>query len=329
VGTSFQKAVDKALVDFKTAPSTAAAKAALEKAALLDPGDNTLVNAVQQRINATSPDIFRQATQPTQATDPSAPAAPANNAARVAEAQRNIESIQREMALPKPAGFSQQSEDQRKRILRDELAKNQAIAGTPAAPAAGKSLAQQQADLDVATNKRKSDTNLAADIAKAEETEVAGAKGKNRAADVNNQRTADLAYGLIQPVADLIKQSTGSGLGSRVDSLAGFFGIGTTGAQNIAKLNTMAYTFKYSVPRFEGPQSNLDVQIYSQAAGDFANDKLPVAQRLAALQGMVVMMKKYDKAGTNDWTYGGQDPTQQGKAEPGTTSSGNKYKKVQ
>ena len=44
---------------------------------------------------------------------------------------------------------------------------------------------------------------------------------------------------------------------------------------------------------------------------------------------MIMMMKKYDKEGTNDWTYGGQDPSQQGKAQPGTTSSGNKFKKVQ
>lgn len=329
VGTSFQKAVDKALVDFKTAPSTAAAKAALEKAALLDPGDNTLVNAVQQRINATSPDIFRQATQPTQATDPSAPAAPANNAARVAEAQRNIESIQREMALPKPAGFSQQSEDQRKRILRDELAKNQAIAGTPAAPAAGKSLAQQQADLKVATTKRESDIATSAAITQAEEKLPAEARGKGKASDITNQRAADENYAMIKPVADLIRQSTGSGIGSRVDDLARFFGVGTNGAQAIFQLNTMSYPFKYMIPRFEGPQSDRDTNLYVEAAGDFANPKKTQAERLAALQGMIFILKKYDKEGKNDWTYGGQDPTQQGKAEPGTTSSGNKYKKVQ
>ena len=318
IGTSFQKAVDKALVDFKTAPSTAAAKAALEKAALLDPGDNTLVNAVQQRINATSPEILRQATQPTQAVDPSAPAAPSapsGNAAKVAEAQRNIESIQRELAKPKPAGFSQQSEDQRKRILRDELAKNQAIAGTSAAPAAGKSLAQQEADLKVATTKRESDISTAADITKAEEKEVAGAKGKGRAADITNQRSADEAYSLIQPVANLIKKSTGSGIGTGVDSLARLFGVGTPGAAAISELNTMSYQFKYMVPRFEGPQSDRDTALYVEAAGDFSNPKKTTAERLSALKGMIFMLKKYDKEGKNDWTYGGQDPTSTAKQD--------------
>lgn len=332
IGTSFQKAVDKALVDFKTAPSTAAAKAALEKAALLDPGDNTLVNAVQQRINATSPEILKQATQPTQATDPSAPAAPAapsNNAARVAEAQRNIESIQRELAKPKPAGFSQQSEDQRKRILRDELAKNQAIAGTSAAPAAGKSLAQQEADLKVATTKRESDIATGAAITQAEEKPPAEARGKGKASDITNQRAADENYALIKPVADLIKQSTGSGIGSRVDDLARFFGVGTNGAQAIAQLNTMSYPFKYMIPRFEGPQSDRDTNLYVEAAGDFANPKKTQAERLAALQGMIFILKKYDKEGKNDWSYGGTSPAQDNKAQPGTTSSGNKYKKVQ
>ena len=119
---------------------------------------------------------------------------------------------------------------------------------------------------------------------------------------------------MIKPVADLIKQSTGSGLGTRVDTLAGFFGVGTKGAAAIDKLNVMSYPFMYSIPRFEGPQGEKDVAIYEKAAGAFANPELPISRRLAALQGMVFMLKKYDKAGTNDWTYGGQDPTQQGGA---------------
>lgn len=332
IGTSFQKAVDKALVDFKTTPSIAAYKAAMEKAALLDPGDNSLVNAVQQRMNAIAPDILRQATQPTQATAPGAPAAPSTpvgNAARVAEAQRNIESIQRELAKPKPAGFSQQSEDQRKRILRDELAKNQAIAGTSAAPAAGKSLAQQEADLKVATNKRESDIATSAAITQAEEKPPAEARGKGKASDITNQRAADENYGMIKPVADLIRQSTGSGIGSRVDDLARFFGVGTKGAEAISQLNTMSYPFKYMIPRFEGPQSDRDTNLYVEAAGDFSNPKKTQGERLAALQGMIFILKKYDKEGKNDWTYGGNSPAEQNKAQPGTTSSGNKYKKVQ
>jgi hypothetical protein len=147
--------------------------------------------------------------------------------------------------------------------------------------------------------------------------------------DIKNQKFADESYALIKPMSDLIKQSTGSGIGAKVDVLAGQFGAGLKGAQAIAQLDPISYGFKYNIPRFEGPQGEKDVAIYEKAAGAFANPELPISRRLAALQGMVFMLKKYDKAGTNDWTYGGTNPTQQGGATPGTTSSGNKYKKVQ
>jgi hypothetical protein len=45
------------------------------------------------------------------------------------------------------------------------------------------------------------------------------------------------------------------------------------------------------VPRFEGPQSNLDVISYRQAAGDLANEKLPVKQRQAAAETIIRLMK--------------------------------------
>ena len=41
---------------------------------------------------------------------------------------------------------------------------------------------------------------------------------------------------------------------------------------------------------------------------------------------METLLKKYDKAGTNDWTFG---RTTEKAKEAGTTSSGNKYKRVQ
>jgi hypothetical protein len=45
------------------------------------------------------------------------------------------------------------------------------------------------------------------------------------------------------------------------------------------------------VPRFEGPQSNLDVISYRQASGDLANEKLPVEARKAAAETIIRLMK--------------------------------------
>jgi hypothetical protein len=65
--------------------------------------------------------------------------------------------------------------------------------------------------------------------------------------------------------------------------------------------------------------------MYKQAAGDFNNRNLPIEDRLAALGALNTILQRYDKAGKNDWTYG----TGGSSSSTGTTSSGNKYKKVQ
>lgn len=132
----------------------------------------------------------------------------------------------------------------------------------------------------------------------------AQARGKIEAKDINNQNYADSTYGLIKPISDSIRQSTGSGIGTGVDKLASVIGVGTRGAENIAKLEVLGYQLLSNVPRFEGPQSDIDVQLYKQAAGDLSNSNKPVNVRLAALDSIVMMLKKYDKAGTNDWTFG-------------------------
>jgi hypothetical protein len=47
-----------------------------------------------------------------------------------------------------------------------------------------------------------------------------------------------------------------------------------------------------TVPRFEGPQSDRDVQSYKDAAGDLANPDLPRETRLAALAELERLAKK-------------------------------------
>jgi hypothetical protein len=141
-------------------------------------------------------------------------------------------------------------------------------------------------------------------------------EGEQVASDMKNQRFADSTYGLIAPIAEQIKKSTGSGVGAAVDSLAATIGKSTDGAKAIQQLKILSYPILANVPRFEGPQSDYDVQVYKQAAGDFANDKLPVETRLAALQGMISLLKKYDKEGKNDWTFGGNAPGSASGANP-------------
>ena len=94
----------------------------------------------------------------------------------------------------------------------------------------------------------------------------------------------------IKPGGDLEK-ATGSGIGAGVDVLAGVGGYATPGALATARLRPVQDIVLKMVPRFEGPQSNLDVISYRQAAGDLANDKLPVKSRQEAAKTIIRLMK--------------------------------------
>ena len=171
----------------------------------------------------------------------------------------------------------------------------------------------------------KGQTEVSTAAAKKEAELPAEARGKIQAADIKNQQYADSTYGLVRTINDEIKKSTGSGIGAGVDVVAGLFGKGTQGAQAIAKLEILSGPILAQIPRFEGPQSDRDVAEYKRQAGDFANASKPIETRLAALDAMITILKKYDKAGTNDWTFGAG----QTQSSSGTTSSGNRYKRVQ
>lgn len=202
--------------------------------------------------------------------------------------QGDIAGLQREIAntpnIPANQG--------RLQILRQELAnarqQAQATGQQPTVPGAG--VAQQKANLAIQEARIKEEQKPAAE-----------AKGKETAASIKKQAFADNAYPIVKELGAIIKESTGSGLGASVDSLAAQIGASPKGAQAIAKLETFASPLVSMVPRFEGSQSDRDVQMYQKQAGDFANPKLPIATRLAALQGMVKLLQIYDKEGANDW----------------------------
>jgi hypothetical protein len=166
---------------------------------------------------------------------------------------------------------------------------------------AGGTPAQREANLAIQKAAAEAEIQRQKEVALAQQKPPAEAKGKNEAKDINSQKFADETYKIITPLNNSILQSTGSGLGAKVDDLAGYFGKSTTGAQNIAKLNVLGYQILSQVPRMEGSQSDIDVKMYKQAAGDLADRKAPVETRLAALQAIIEMMKIHDKAQTNNW----------------------------
>ena len=87
---------------------------------------------------------------------------------------------------------------------------------------------------------------------------------------------------------------TGSGVGSLYDKAAGFFGMSPEGAAEADSLKTVAARLVSRIPRFEGPQSDKDVKLYQQAAGDAGNDNLPRGRRIAALKTMRSIYAGYE-----------------------------------
>ncbi|TXH51654.1 MAG: hypothetical protein E6Q97_17870 [Desulfurellales bacterium] len=121
-----------------------------------------------------------------------------------------------------------------------------------------------------------------------------GASGRNgKPTTVNTPEGAVEARSLLNEAERLLPDSTGSGLGALVDRGMNFIGQTNKGAEAIAALQPIAGQLISKMPRMEGPQSDRDVLLYKQMAGNLADPTLPVAQRQAALKQVRAIVEKY------------------------------------
>ena len=116
-----------------------------------------------------------------------------------------------------------------------------------------------------------------------------------------NVKNAKDAFGSIKAVAEILRTNDpSSGLAENIiTGTREIFGGGGKQSQADAKLKVLGQKLVQQVPRFEGPQSDKDVASYQAAAGDIGNANKPIAARLAALQVLVDLNKKYYPNG--DW----------------------------
>ena len=117
-------------------------------------------------------------------------------------------------------------------------------------------------------------------------------KGSPKASLANQYSVVKSA---LAEVKKLIPDATSSGIGAARDTAAGFFGKTTDAANAAAKLDTYGAWLSSNVPRFEGPQSDADRLYYAQMAGNIGNRKVPVEQRLAAVQALEKFMDERAK----------------------------------
>lgn len=104
---------------------------------------------------------------------------------------------------------------------------------------------------------------------------------------------AEQAIAVMEQARPIIEQATGSYAGAGVDLLAKVGGKSTDGAIAISKLKALEGALMMAQPRMEGPQSDKDVLLYRQMAGQIGDPTVPKAQKLAALDAIKTLHETY------------------------------------
>lgn len=97
-------------------------------------------------------------------------------------------------------------------------------------------------------------------------------------------KDANEALALIDQAKKIIPGSTGSYLGASVDQLGRVFGASTAGDKAAAQLKALEGALVSKMPKMSGPQSDKDVLLYKQMAGEIGDPTIPSDRKLAALE---------------------------------------------
>ena len=106
-------------------------------------------------------------------------------------------------------------------------------------------------------------------------------------------KDAQSVLNLMDGVEGLIDQAHGSGLGNIVGGAQNFFGISSDKNAADAKLNALSGALVSKQPKMSGPQSDKDVLLYKQMAGDLGNPTLPASVRKAAAETVREIQRTY------------------------------------
>lgn len=118
--------------------------------------------------------------------------------------------------------------------------------------------------------------------------------GGPAAKDVAQQSkdTQDI-FAIMDQAVPLIGQATNSYIGVGADKAAQAFGISTEGATATAQLKALQGALVSKMPKMSGPQSDKDVLLYREMAGQIGDPTIPAEQRTAALGTLRSLNEKY------------------------------------
>lgn len=235
-------------------------------AGMIDPGAPAAMGGESMPQRMTPQQIMAQATQMANQGGPGA-----NDAQARAWLQQQMEAN----------GYAQQAPDN----------SGLAVSRSPEETAAATEAAKQRVGLEFLPQAEAIKTQAAI------QQEQGKAQVKNTAdvqkLNMERSRDARSTLALLDEAGKLLPNATGSDAGAVADRIAGSVGYSTPGAQATASLQTIAGQLTSKMPRMQGPQSDKDVLLYKQMAGDLANSSLPVATRQAALHTIRLLNEKY------------------------------------
>lgn len=101
------------------------------------------------------------------------------------------------------------------------------------------------------------------------------------------------ALDIISEARGLVDKGTSSYAGTAADQAARVVGISTGGSEVGAKLKALEGALMMAQPRMEGPQSDKDVALYKQMAGQIGDTTIPAGNKKAALDAIEKLHSKY------------------------------------
>lgn len=103
----------------------------------------------------------------------------------------------------------------------------------------------------------------------------------------------DRVDAILPEIEKILPNATNSYIGAGVDLLGNALGYSTDGSKATAQLKTLSGQLVSLMPKMSGPQSDKDVAMYKEMAGNLGDPTIPVETRMAALQTIRELNNKY------------------------------------
>lgn len=124
---------------------------------------------------------------------------------------------------------------------------------------------------------------------------IPGGPADQRASKEGVQRVQDArdVLTILDEAEPLLSKSTSSYLGAGADQVLRAVGQSTAGGEAAAQLKVLQGQLVAKMPKMSGPQSDKDVQLYREMAGQIGDPTLPETTRRAAAQTIRKLNQKY------------------------------------